>query len=102
MRKHRIRKSVWGAVWRLHDEKKRFAARLKKRLEALPPRTRKKIVLAMLAVFALLALYTFGKAVYDIGRDNGREVKIGHIRRLELPRTDKNNVIRYQDGNAEE
>ena len=30
----------------------------------------------MLAVFAALALYTFGKAVYDIGRNDGRRMDI--------------------------
>jgi len=39
-----------------------LVARLKGYLDGLPPKTRKRIVLAMLAAFAVLALYTFGKA----------------------------------------
>ena len=65
----KIRKSFWRAYWKLHDKKKMLVARLKGYLDGLPPKTRKRIVLAMLAAFAVLALYTFGKAVYDIGRN---------------------------------
>ena len=67
----KIRKSFWRAYWKLHDKKKMLVARLKGYLDGLPPKTRKRIVLTMLAAFTVLALYTFGKAVYDIGRNDG-------------------------------
>ena len=38
----------------------------------------------MLAVFAVLALYTFGKAVYDIGRDESPTIETGHIKPLNV------------------
>ena len=38
----------------------------------------------MFSVFAVFALYTFGKAVYDIGKNDGKEMEIEHIRQLEL------------------
>ena len=81
----KIRKSFWRAYWKLHDKKKMLVARLKGYLDGLPPKTRKRIVLTMLAAFTVLALYTFGKAVYDIGRNDGKELGIEHIRRLQLP-----------------
>lgn len=59
----KIKKSFWRAYWKLHDKKKMLVARLKGYLDGLPPKTRKRIVLAMLAAFAVLTLYTFGKAV---------------------------------------
>ena len=55
----KIKKSFWRAYWKLHDKKKMLVARLKGYLDGLPPKTRKRIVLAMLAAFAVLALYTF-------------------------------------------
>ena len=58
----KIKKSFWRAYWKLHDKKKMLVARLKGYLDGLPPKTRRRIVLAMLAAFAVLALYTFGKA----------------------------------------
>ncbi len=81
----KIRKSFWRAYWRIHDKKKMLVARLKGYLDGLPPKTRKRIVLAMLAAFAVLALYTFGRAVYDIGRNDGLRMETGHAGRVELP-----------------
>ena len=80
----KIRKSFWGAYQKLHDKKKMLVTRLKGYLDGLPPKTRKRIVLAMLAAFAALALYTFGKAVHDIGRNDGSRMEIDHAGQVEL------------------
>lgn len=96
-----IRKSLWGAYWKLHDQKKELTVWVKRRLDGLPEKTRKRIVLVMFAVFALLALYTFGKAVYDIGRNDGRRMEIEPIERLELPaqpKGNKNFIKPYEHG----
>ena len=79
-----IRKTMWGVYWKLHDKRKRLVARLKGYLDGLPPETRRRIVLGMLAAFAVLALYTFGKAVYDVGRDESRKMEIDHAGQVEL------------------
>ena len=100
----KIRKSFWRAYWRIHDKKKMLVARLKGYLDGLPPKTRKRIVLAMLAAFAVLALYTFGRAVYDIGRNDGSRMETGHAGQVELPtpaETD-NHLIPYLYGTEEE
>ena len=81
----KIRKSFWRAYWKLHDKKKMLVARLKGYLDGLPPKTRKRIVLTMLAAFTVLALYTFGRAIYDIGRNDGSRMETGHAGRVELP-----------------
>ena len=99
-----IGKSLWGAYWKLHDKKKMLEARLKGYLDGLPPKTRRRIVLAMLAAFAVLALYTFGRAVYDIGRTDGSRMETGHAGRVELPtptETD-NHLTPYLYGTDEE
>ena len=80
----KIRKSFWSAYRKLHDKKKMLVARLKGYLDGLPPKTRRRVVLAMLAAFAALALYTFGKAVYDIGRNDGSRMEIDHTGQVEL------------------
>ena len=87
----KIRKSFWHAYWKLHNKKKMLVARLKGYLDGLPPKTRKRIVLAMLAAFAVLALYTFGKAVYDIGRNDGSRIVTDHAGRVELSVKPDNN-----------
>lgn len=79
-----IRKAVWRAYWKLHDEKKNIIAKMKGYLDGLPPKTRRRIVLAMLAAFAALALYTFGKAVHDIGRNDGSRMETDHAGEVEL------------------
>ena len=99
-----IRKSMWGMYWKLHDKRKRLAASLKGYLDGLPPKTRRRIVLAMLAAFSALALYTFGKAVYDIGRNDGSRMGIDHAGQVELSvKPDNNhNVTPYLYGTDEE
>ena len=99
-----IRKSLWGIFCKLHDNRKRLVARLKGYLDGLPPETRLSIVLGMLAAFAMLALYTFGRAVYDIGRNDGSRMDTGHAGRVELPtpvETD-NHLTPYLYGTDEE
>ena len=92
MKRKSIRKSAWGAYWKLHDCRKRLLKRLKGYLDGLPPKTRRRIVLAMFAIFATLALHTFGKAVYDIGRSDGSRMRIDHAGQVELfVKPDKNN-----------
>ena len=99
-----IGKSLWSTYWKLHDKKKMLIARLKGYLDGLPPKTRRRIVLAMLAAFAALALYTFGKAVHDIGRNDGSRMEIDHAGQMELSvKPDNNhNVTPYLYGTDEE
>ena len=99
-----IGKSLWSTYWKLHDKRKRLVARLKGYLDGLPPETRRRIVLGMLAAFAVLALYTFGRAVYDIGRNDGSRMEIDHAGQVELSvKPDNNhNVILYLYGTDEE
>ena len=100
----KIKKSLWSAYWKLHDKKKMLMERLKGYLDGLPPKTRKRIVLTMFAAFAVLALYTFGKAVYDIGSGGNGGMKIDHAGRVELPVQQKteNHLIPYLYGTDEE
>ena len=95
---------MWGVYWKLHDKRKRLVARLKGYLDGLPPETRRRIVLGMLAAFAMLALYTFGRAVYDIGRNDGSRIATDHAGQVELSvKPDNNhNVILYLYGTDEE
>ncbi|GAY27402.1 TraL conjugative transposon family protein [Prevotella sp. MGM1] len=99
-----IKKTMWGAYWKLHDKRKQLRTRLKGYLDGLPPKTRRRIVLAMLAAFAALALYTFGKAVHDIGRNDSSRMEIDHTGQVELSvKPDNNhNVIPYLYGTDEE
>lgn len=84
MKENRIRKSAWRLFWSLRDKRKQMTELVKDLLEGLPQPTKRRIVLGMLAVFAVLALYTFGKAVYDIGKDESPTIETGHIKPLNV------------------
>ena len=100
----KIRKSFWNAYWSLHDKRKQLKERLKGYLDGLPPKIHKRIVLTMLAAFAVLARYTLGKAVYDIGRNDGSRIVTDHAGQVELSVKPENNhnVIPYLYGTDEE
>jgi len=64
----------------------------------------KNIRKSMWGMYAVLALYTFGRAVYDIGRNDGSRMETGHAGRVELPtptETD-NHLTPYLYGTDEE
>ena len=84
MTRYHIRKSAWKLFRSLRDKRKQMTERAKDRLEGLPQRTKRRTILGMLAVFAMLALYTFGKAVYDIVRNESRKMEIDHAGQVEL------------------
>ena len=58
----------------------------------------------MFAIFATLALHTFGKAVHDIGRNDGSRMVTDHAGRVELSVKPENNhnVIPYLYGTDKE
>lgn len=73
--------------------------RLRAWLEALPQRTK---LAAVLVIFALCALFTFGTALYEIGRESGRQIEIEHIRQLDLrQRQDSINLFKYYNYDRE-
>ena len=82
--KRQCKKRCVENILEIHDIKKKLEEHLKARLDRLSPKARLVTVLTMFSVFAVLALYTFGKAVYDIGKNDGKEMEIEHIRQLEL------------------
>lgn len=55
-----------------------------------------------LYLFALCALFTFGAALYEIGRESGRQIEIEHIRQLDLrQQQDSINLFKYYDYETE-
>ena len=76
--------------------------RLRAWLEALPERTKIIVVLVIFSVFTISALFTFGAALYQIGRENGRQIEIEHIRQLDLrQQQDSINLFKYYDYGTE-
>ena len=83
---------------RVRDWTDKQDERLRRKLEALPQRTKLAVVLVIFTFFAVCALFTFGTALYQIGRENGRQIEIEHIRELNLPqKQDSINLYKYYD-----
>ena len=88
---------------RLRDWTDKQDGRLRAWLEAFPQRTKLAVVLVVFAFFAVYALLTFGAALYEIGRENGRRIEIEHIRELDLrQRQDSINLYKYYDYGTEQ
>lgn len=76
--------------------------RLRAWLAALPERTKIILVLVIFSLFAIGTLFTFGAALYQIGRENGRQIEIEHIRQLDLrQQQDSINLFKYYDYETE-
>ena len=88
---------------RVRDWTDKQDERLRRKLEALPQRTKLTVVLVIFTFFAVCALFTFGTALYQIGRENGRQIEIEHIRELDLrQRQDSINLYKYYDYGTEQ
>lgn len=59
--------------------------RLRRLAGRITPDMRVVIVLVMMLAFGGLSVYMTVSAIYRIGRNDGREMRIEHIRRLQLP-----------------
>lgn len=59
--------------------------RLRRLAGRITPDMRVVIVLVMMLAFGGLSVYMTVSAIYRIGRNDGREMGIEHIRRLQLP-----------------
>jgi hypothetical protein len=65
---------------------------LHQKLDELSPKNKLVVVLALSAVFALCALFSLGTALYQIGRNEGQEVEIEHIKQIDFhPKQDSIN-----------
>ena len=59
--------------------------RLRRLAGRITPDMRVVIVIVMMLAFGGLSVYMTVSAIYRIGRNDGREMGIEHIRRLQLP-----------------
>lgn len=72
--------------------------RLRQRMDALPLRTKLVVLLVIFAFFTVCALFTFGAALYEIGRENGRQIEIEHIKQFNLHQKQNSiNLYKYYD-----
>ena len=86
MKRKKIGKALWRTLWKAYDFRKQTLRRLRAYHDSLSERTRRRFVLTMLALFALLSLYTVGKSVYGLLHGGGERMEIKHIQTFKQKR----------------
>ena len=76
MKRKKINKSLWQIFWKVYDFRKHTLRRLRAYHDSLSERTRRRIVLTMLVLFALLSLYTVGRSLCGLLHGNGERMDI--------------------------
>lgn len=62
--------------------------KLKELCEQIAPKKRVMVLLIMFCLFASSSIYIFTTAIYSIGKEQGRQIEIDHIKLLNLQRID--------------
>jgi len=62
----------------------RLDERLHSKLDGLSPKMRLVVVFGLLTVFAICTFYMVGTALYRIGKTDGQQIEIEHIKQLDL------------------
>ena len=86
MKRKKTGKALWRALWKAYDFRKCALRWLRAYHDSLSERTRRRIVLTMLALFALLSLYTVGKSVYGLLHGGGEHMEIKYIQTFKQKR----------------
>lgn len=65
----------------------------------ITPEKRLVVLLTMFVFFGAMSLYIFVSAIYNIGKNEGRQIEIEHIQMLELQKRDSINQLNmYNNG----
>ena len=75
--------------------------RLRRLRGRITPEKRLFVILTMFVVFGFMSIYIFASAIYHIGKNEGRQIEIEHIRTLELQKKDSINQLNYYDNGRE-
>ena len=71
---------------------------LREMYDKVSPGNRLAIVLVMLLLFSGFSIYLFASAVYQFGKDEGRQIEIEHMRVLELQQKEKQQINAFEHG----
>ena len=63
----------------------------------ITPEKRLAVLLIMFGVFGFMSIYIFTSALYNIGKNEGRQIEIQHIQMLELQKRDSINQLNFQN-----
>lgn len=63
----------------------------------MSPEKRLVILLTMFVLFGFGSIYIMGSAIYQIGKNEGQQIEIEHIKQLRLNSKDSINQFNYND-----
>ena len=69
----------------------------------ITPEKRLVVLLTMFFVFGIASIYIFVSAIYNIGKNEGRQIEIEHIKMLEQQKKDSiNNQLNFYNNGREQ
>lgn len=71
--------------------------KLRRMCGCITPEKRLVVLLGMFAIFGIMSIYIVLSAIYNIGKNEGRQIEIEHIKMLELQRKDSINQLNFYD-----
>lgn len=90
MRKYIVKVQDW-----VDDNLRRLCGRI-------TPEKRLVVLLIMFLFFGITSVYIFVSAIYNIGKNEGRQIEIEHIQMLELQKRDSINQSKFYDNGTDE
>lgn len=68
----------------------------------ITPEKRLIVLLTMFLLFGIASVYIFVSAIYNIGKNEGRQIEIEHIQMLELQKRDSINQLNFDSYGREQ
>lgn len=68
----------------------------------ITPEKRLAVLLIMFGVFGFMSIYIFASALYNIGKNEGQQIQIEHIKMLELQKRDSINQLKFNNNAREQ
>lgn len=68
----------------------------------ITPEKRLIVLLTMFLLFGIASVYIFVSAIYNIGKNEGRQIEIEHIQMLELQKRDSINQLNFDSYGTDE
>lgn len=85
MKISKLRSVIYDKVW--HSPKTRLAGMIRRKCDTMSQKQRLTVVTVMLSAFILIAFIVFGHACYKLGLGHRSELKVEHIRQLDVSKS---------------
>lgn len=76
--------------------------KLRRLCDRIAPEKRLTVLLILLGLFGAMSIYLFASAIYNLGKNEGRQLEIEHTKRLELRQRDSINQLKFNNDAREQ